>query len=214
VQMFDFLATGPYVPFTVCLTIMAMFAALELIGLGLTTVVQSLGFESSLSVDTDGDGIPDTGSLTLFGVGKVPLGILVTGFLFVFGCGGVLAQRALLAHNGHEGGAWLVALALLVPALLANGVLASAISRVLPQDETTAVSVDDLLGRWATMQGSQAEAAAAARAEVYDIHGQSHYVMVLPHEDYGVLRPAERVLLVRREGTYFRATPERGPLDY
>jgi hypothetical protein len=87
-----------------------------------------------------------------------------------------------------------------------TGALARPLGRLLPHDETTAVTLDTLLGRRATVTDGVARSGSPARARVYDYHGHPHHVMVEPHEASSELHSGDEVLLVRREGNQFYAT--------
>ena len=93
-----------------------------------------------------------------------------------------------------------------VAALPVTGVFARPLGRILPKDHTTAVSTESLIGRRATITDGVARTGSPARARVKDVHGQTHYVMVEPHEASSEIHAGDEVLLVRREGGQFYAT--------
>ena len=72
----------------------------------------------------------------------------------------------------------------------------------MPSDETTAVSLDSLLGKRATVTVGTARAGSPARASVRDVHGQVHHVMIEPTGELPI-GEGGTVLLVRREGGIF-----------
>ena len=78
-------------------------------------------------------------------------------------------------------------------------------ARVLPQDHTTAVPLEALIGRGAVIVTGRAAQGSPARARAEDHHGQEHYIMVEPNEDGLVFEEGESVLIVRREADIFRA---------
>jgi hypothetical protein len=80
----------------------------------------------------------------------------------------------------------------------------------MPQDETTAVSLDSLVGKRGTITVGTARRGSPAQARVKDIHGQSHYVMVEPQEEAHPIAEGETVLLIRRDGHIFTGL---GPAD-
>ena len=87
------------------------------------------------------------------------------------------------------------------------GALARPLARILPHDETSAVETQTLLGRRGQVIDGVARGGSPARVRVRDVHGHPHHLMVEPHEPSGELRAGEEVLLVRREGDLFYATP-------
>ncbi|MEP6011570.1 MAG: OB-fold-containig protein, partial [Parasphingorhabdus sp.] len=86
-----------------------------------------------------------------------------------------------------------------------TGILSRPLSRIIPKDETTAVSIDDLTGRRATIDIGTAKPGFPARAKAKDRHGYSHALMVEPDSDDGIFNAGEEVLLVRREDDIFKA---------
>ena len=82
---------------------------------------------------------------------------------------------------------------------------ARGLARIMPGDETTAVSLDSLVGRRGTITIGTARRGSPAQARVKDIHGQPHYVMVEPYDDAHALVEGDTVRLDRREGNIFIA---------
>jgi hypothetical protein len=200
---------------------MVGLAALEVVGFGLSTLTEALGFDFGVDVhladhahvDHAGEVDADFDVLGWLGVGKVPVGVLLVSFLFLFGTTGVLVQHLAEALLAHPLGAALAGLITAPPSLALNGLTARGLAKVLPHDTTTAVTLDTLLGRRAKMQDMAAKPGLPARAEVRDEFGQTHYVMVLPQETCGELLPDEEVLLFRREGVQFWAVQPEGFLN-
>ncbi|MGH6782517.1 MAG: OB-fold-containig protein, partial [Sphingomonadaceae bacterium] len=100
---------------------------------------------------------------------------------------------------------WIAAPAAGVAALPVTGLLARGLARILPQDETTAIDLGDLVGLSATIVVGRATEGAPAKARVRDHFGQTHYVMAEPDNHGQALSEGEEILLVRREGHVFRA---------
>lgn len=188
----------------------APFAIALLLMLALL-VVQLLGFfDFDLDLDTDGDGAisagPVDGLLTLLGLGKVPLTIWLVVFLFLFAGIGLGIQELAESFTGAPLDAWLAGVLAGGAALPVTGMIARPLGRILPQDESTAVNPQALVGRRAEITDGVARSGSPARARVRDIHGQAHHVMVEPHEEASELYAGDEVLLVRREGNTFYAT--------
>lgn len=189
--------------FTGALVLMLALALLQLIGLG--------GFDTDFDMDADlgmdGDlsAGPVEGMLSLLGFGKVPLMILLSLFLASFGVIGLAGQSFMQSLIGAPLTPWLAVPAAAIVALPITGALARPIGRIMPRDETTAVSTDALVGRFATVQIGSARTGSPARAKCTDRHGQPHFVMIEPDNAGQVLSEGEEVLLVRREGELFKA---------
>ena len=194
-----YLLTPEYAPFAAALGLMLALAALEALGVGFSTLTDGL------DLDFDGPEGPH-GPLSWLGLGTVPAGVLLVTFLLIFGGAGIVVQR--ISDEAFR--AWPLAASLLLPSLLLNAAIARAIKPLMPKDQTYAVRLDDLLGRYATLQ-FEATDTSPGRAVVRDEYGQEHYVRVAPH-DFGLraLRPQEEVLLVRREDDVFYGIPRQG----
>lgn len=148
----------------------------------------------------------------LFGLGRVPLMVWLACLLFTFGTIGVIGQAVLTGVLGAPLSAPLAALLAGGAALPINGLTVRPLAAIMPRDETTAVTLDDLVRRDARIQIGTARAGSPARAHVTDRHGQAHFVMVEPHDTASELREGDTVLLVRREGQTFFAVHYESPL--
>lgn len=192
--MFDFLLAPTNLPFSVALLVMLLIGAAEAIGLGASAA------HLDIDADAHAEG-PDL--LGWLGVGRVPLLMLLVVFLALFGIVGLALQQAVGPLSP-----WLAGGAAAAASLPLLGISARGLARVLPRDETTAVSLDSLLGKRGAITVGTARRGSPAQARVKDVHGQPHYVMVEPHEDDHPLGEGEPLLLVRREGNIFIAIGE------
>ena len=91
-------------------------------------------------------------------------------------------------------------------ALPATAIMVRPLAAMLPQDESTAVTLDQLVGRRAHVTDGVARRGSPARARVVDVHGHPHHVMIEPHEADSLIHAGDEALLVRREGETFYAT--------
>lgn len=143
-------------------------------------------------------------------VGKVPLLMLMVVFLAVFGiCGFVLQQSAAALTGGY------LKPILAVPAawflsLPATRSAAAVLYRIMPKDETTAISEADLLGRVGLVVTGVARKDSPAQVRVRDVHGQQHYVMAATDDD-SELPQGTWVLLVSRQGSNYTAIANPNP---
>ena len=196
-------------PFAVAIVLLLFVAVLQLTGLG-----DAFGGDADLDmgVDTDVDGVDAisgggfvAGLVSLTGLGRVPLMVWLALFLFLFAAIGVSGQalaQNLLGSPLHPG---LAALLAGVGTLPVTGMLARPVGAALPKDETSAVSLDSLIRRDATIQTGTARLHSPARSKVVDVHGQPHFVMVEPNDPAAELKEGDTVLIVRREGERFFA---------
>ena len=196
--MLDFLLASQNTPFAAAIVLMLLIGGLQAAGLG------------DLDTDSDlGDAASD-GLLSLLGLGRLPLLLWLALFLMIFGVIGYAGQQFWQALTGSLASAWLAGPVAAAVSLPLTGAGSRLLARIMPQDETTAVAVDSLVGRFATIQTGTARPGSPARARVTDIHGHPHYVMVEPDNADQILHEGEEILLVRREGETFKAISKGG----
>jgi hypothetical protein len=83
---------------------------------------------------------------------------------------------------------------------------------VIPKDESSAVTLDTLVGRVAMIIGGEARRGNPAQGKVATDSGQTLYVMIEPDDTEGILVNGDKVLLVRQlGGTRFTAIPNPRP---
>jgi YqiJ-like protein len=139
-------------------------------------------------------------------VGRVPLLVLLVLFLAGFALTGFGLN--LVAHRFF--GVWVPPLVAVPAACVATlpivRILGAGLARLIPQDQTFAVSFDSLVGRVATIVGGTARTGYPAQARVVNEHGQTLYVMVEPDTEGMQFQGGERVLLTKRiAGSRFAA---------
>ncbi|WP_294302268.1 YqiJ family protein [uncultured Sphingomonas sp.] len=189
--MLDFLGASQNVLFSAAIVLMLLIG-----------IVQAIGFAP---VDHGFDADLDSDLLSWLGVGRVPLLVFLVLYLACFGLAGLIGQQ--LSHDwlGALQPLWIAAPAAAVVALPATALAVRAVGAVIPQDHTTAIPVDYLIGRVATIQVGRATPGSPARARAVDHFGQAHHLMVEPDNPGQTFEEGEAVLLVRREGETFRA---------
>lgn len=218
--MLEFLTAEQNLPFSVALALMTLLALMEgvgvLLGAGLSGLVDAV-LPDSLFPDLEVDA-PDTGSMGRISgvlgwlyVGKVPFLVVLILLLMSFGMGGLLLQSLVRSVTGGLLPSWIAsggALALAVP-MTRRG--ARLMSKLIPRDETEAVSEDSFVGRVAVLTLGNARPGYPAQARLTDSHGQAHYVMVEP-DGQEALTAGSEVLIVRKKGHLFLAIPNPNPL--
>lgn len=128
--------------------------------------------------------------------GRVPFMISFLLLLFLFSCLGYNGQL-LLAEIGLGPLPALIAgplafVAALFPLKWGNALLA----RILPRDETNAVSAHSYVGRVATITIGEATHARPAEAKLRGPLGRTHYIMVRADRENDHFRQGEHVLIV------------------
>lgn len=198
---------------------MSLYAAPETLpfGIGLALIVaiallEGIGMMMSLSPsnwldDLLPDVSSDSGLDKLLGwlhLGKVPSLVLLILFLMGYTVFGYSLQMACHGLLGFYLPGWLAGL-LAVPSGLATvRGLGALIARIIPKDESSAVSETTLIGRTGTISGGTARRGLAAQARVKDALGRTHYLMVEPDLDDEVFDEGCQVLIVRKVGAFHR----------
>jgi hypothetical protein len=193
-----FITSGDNVPFFAALLLMLLIGVVEALGLG-------GGATLAEGVDADGDALGHPSLLNWLNVGKLPLLMLIVVFLFSFGLVGLVLQQLLAGIFGRPGPWWLAVPLAVAAALPFTRLFGRLVAKILPGDETTAVSRETLVGRWATIVTGKAEVGSAAQARVRDAHGQTHYVMIEPDDAGEVFEEGSQVIIVRHAGARFFA---------
>jgi len=184
-------------PFTVATFLVLLVAIIEgaamLIGASLSEWLQH-----ALPDPWDAAHGPFDDLLGWLHVGRVPVLVLLVLFLAGF----ALAGFALNIVVHRIAGIWVPPLIsaplALCAALPAVRVLGAGLARLIPSDQTYAVSFDSLIGRVATVVNGTARRGYPAQARVENEHGQNIYVMVEPDADGLAFKRGERVLLKAR----------------
>lgn len=130
-------------------------------------------------------------------VGKVPALVLLVLFLAAFALTGFALNMVVQRILGLWLTPWIAVPVAFVTALPVVRILGAGVARVMPTDETFAVTLDTLVGRVATVVAGTARQGYPAQAKVTNQHGQTLYVMVEP-DTSGTFESGASVLLVRQ----------------
>jgi hypothetical protein len=137
-------------------------------------------------------------------VGRVPALALLVIFLAAFAMTGFALNMVTHRLLGLWAPAWLSIPVAAVAGLPIVRILGAGIARLVPSDESFAVTLDSLVGRVATVLGGTARNEYPAEAKVLNQHGQTLYVMVEPDTADTTFEAGASVLLVRQiSGTRF-----------
>ena len=225
--MLDFLSADGNLAFSTALYVMLGIAVLEgvsvLIFGGISQLIDALmpDFDLGIDVDADLDVDGDAGlhasssdiasggiftqTMAWLRVGQVPILVLFVIWLTAFSLLG-FALQSLVGRLGFGflpgSVAWIPVLAMSLPIVHTIG---GWIARLMPKDETSAVSRESFVGRMAKIVLGTARRNEPAQARLRDEHGKTHYVMVEPDVDGDELSSGIPVLLVKVDGPRFRA---------
>ncbi|WP_147696065.1 YqiJ family protein [Vogesella mureinivorans] len=196
-----FTATATW-PFWVALLLILGIALLEGIGL-LLAVSPSNAVDAWLPDFDDAEWLGRL--LGWLHLGRLPSLILLLLFLTGFALFGFALQHLLLALTGHALPAVLAGVLAIPAGITTTRSLGGMLARILPRDESSAVSEHSFVGRSAIISAGHARRGLAAQARVKDQHGRTHFLMVEPDLEDELLNEGSEVLLVSKPGSFYRA---------
>ena len=191
--------------FGIAIALMVLLGVLEVISMlagGISDWLDNL-LHAEVGLDVADAGI-FVRFLSWLYVGRIPVLMLMVVFLAVYGLTGYLFQTAFTTVFGSYLNGTLAAVIVWFLSLPLVRVTASGLYKIMPKDETTAVSQENLIGRIGTVVLGEARVGNAAQVRVKDAYGQQHYVMVEPDSE-DVLKQGDAVLLVSLDGNTFKA---------
>lgn len=222
--MFDFLFASANLPFTVALGLMAGIGILEgvatMLGLGMSGAIDSLLPDTDIDIESphphlDGTDVIDAHAQDIGGlfsrllswlhIGRVPILMLFIVFLCAFGSIGLVLQALAANVSGYLLPGFIAAVPAFIGAVATVRVTGSLLIRIMPKDETSAVSETTFIGRVAVITIGTARKGNPAQAKLHDQFGQTHYVMVEPDDADVAFATGQDVLIVKRAGHIFTA---------
>lgn len=216
-MMLDGLFVPALFPFTVALGLMLLIGLTEALGMlfGLSAfgLVDQIMPEMDASIDADvaadaelgGDGFL-SGLLGWLCVGRVPVLVLLVAFLTAFGLTGIMLQSTMHWVVGSHVPALIAAAGALFLALPPTRWMALGLAKIMPKEETEAVSTRSFVGKVAVVIGGVARRGVPAQAKLRDVHGQMHYVLVEPDDpDQAYGQGTEVILTSQTSGIRFTA---------
>jgi hypothetical protein len=198
----DILLAPEVRPFAVAAAIMVVLGGLEL----LTTLVGlSISELIGHDVAVDADSHTGIGGLFLWiNAGRVPLLILIILALGVFSIEGFLLQG--IAHAvGTALPATIAALAAAAGSIPVIKVASRGLARIIPRDETYAVSDADFVGKVAVVAVGPLDQGLPGRVRLKDVFGNWHTVSARASPDSQAIPVGASVLLVDRDARSFVA---------
>lgn len=203
-------------PFAVAIGLTLAIALVELLGLLLGTQPSSVVDNALPDFDADVDGFelgPLSETLSWLSFGKLPALVVIILITTSFGLCGFALQEVLRSVAGFALPAWLASIPAVFGTAFLTRHLGLALARIMPKEETEAVSTKAFVGRIATVFRGVAGPGAPAEAKLTDIHGKTHYLLVEPDQGEGVMPEGSQVLIVRQEGPVYRAITKLKPTE-
>jgi hypothetical protein len=202
-------------PFTIALLVMALIAMLELVslmfGASASGMVDNLlpDGDAEIAVPDAASGLSQPGALESFfgwlGLGRVPALILLAALLASFGIIGLVLQSGWRGVFGSYLPAIIPTLVAAPLALFPTRWIGRVLQRLLPKEESQAVSSDSFVGRVAVVVRGEASTGRPAEAKLKDPHGATHYLLVEPDDGGERFAAGSEVLIVARAGAVFKA---------
>ena len=225
--MFDLVLAPQNIPFSVAISLMIVIGLMEglsaVLGASISGYLDDLLPVEFTGLDVDGvdiDGPDVDGDFDIDGadalpsaftrvlgwlhVGRVPVLILFVLFLTFFGLAGFILQGIVESVTGILLPAPIASAPAFVVAIIFVRVIGSGLARIIPKDESSAVSPDSFVGRIAEIMRGTSKKGMAAEGRLKDEYGQLHYVMVEPDNDEETFNLGDKVLLVKRSGSVFK----------
>ncbi|MDX8377579.1 MAG: YqiJ family protein [Mariprofundales bacterium] len=215
--MLSLLLQAQNLPFTAAIALLLAFAVIEgitmLFGMGVFSMLDDLfpDFDADVDCDADFDADASTGGDSLAGgggffygllgwlmLGKAPFLVVLSIFLTTFGLTGLGIQFVYHAIIGNLLPAWLATIPALVIAVPIMRTLTASVARIMPKEETSAVSHDSFVGKIAIIVMGTARKNKPAQARLKDEFGQTHYVLAEPENTEESFSQGEKVVLLKR----------------
>ena len=205
---------GETAPFAVALGLTLAIAFIELLGLALGA--QPSAMVDSALPDFDAD-VPDVDlgplsqSLSWLSFGKLPAVVVLILISASFGLIGFAGQEALRRVLGFAIDPWLASVPAAIGAAFVTRHAGLALARIMPKEETDAVSTKAFVGRVATVFRGVAAIGHPAEAKLTDIHGKTHYVLIEPDEGEASMPEGSEVVIISQNGPVYRAITKLKP---
>ncbi len=208
----EFLTMGENLPFAVALALLLMIGLLEgvgmLLGFALSGLLDNLFPEADFEMDAE---LGDHGAfgefLTWLRVKEVPVIAILIAFLTSFSIVGLAMQQILLGISGWMMPAVVAAVVAFFAALPGVRFFAGVLAKIMPRDETAAISRDSFIGHTATITLGTSKVGSPAEGKFKDKHGTTHYLMLEPDNEGDEFTQGSQVLIVRKGAAHFFAIP-------
>lgn len=210
----DFFASET-APFAVALGLTLAIMLIEWLGLMLGAQPSAMVDHVLPDFDVDAPDVelgPLSHSLTWLSFGKLPALVVIILLAASFGAIGFVGQDVLRRTIGFALDPWIASVPAAVGALFVTRHAGRALARIMPKEETDAVSTKAFVGRVATVFRGVAGPGRPAEAKLTDIHGKTHYVLIEPDEGEASMAEGSEVVIIRQEGPVYRAITKLKPV--
>jgi len=206
--MIEFILVGENLPFAVAIAIVVFIGLLE--GVGMLLGFALSGLLDNLMPDADFDPDIEIGDHGAFGelltwmrIKEVPIIAIMIAFLASFSIAGLALQQVVFSLTGWLFPALVAAVIAVFLSIPGVRVFAGVLAKIMPRDETSAISTDSFIGHTATITLGTAKMGSAAQGKFKDKYGTSHYLMLEPDNQTDEFPQGSSVLIVRKAGAVF-----------
>jgi len=140
-------------------------------------------------------------------LGRIPILIWLIIFLTVYALTGFITQIIFFNFVQSYIPIWIIAPICLFACMPLVRISAFIISKIIPHDETTAISSEQLIGRTAYIILGEAKLNYPAQAKVKDQFGLTHYILVEPEVEI-TFSFGQAVILTQKTQVGFKAIPQ------
>ena len=215
--LFELFTAPEVLPFAVAFATVLGLGVLEGLGL-LFSASPTHAVEHSLThffPHMDHANHADADSVSVLGwlhFGRVPLLVLLLLFLSAFAVGGYAFQWVVQASSGSFAPLWLATSAAAVEAVAVVRVAGGALAKLIPADESSAVSDASFIGSAATVTSASAQEEDASVASVLDVHGRKHFLLVTPEQGSPALVDGMQATVLAKVGARYVVKPHFLPI--
>jgi hypothetical protein len=196
--MLSFLLDDANFWFSCALGIVIALFILEMAGMFFGVSLLGL-VDDQAALDADAD---TSSGFTEFGswlaLDRVPLLVWLVLLLTTFGTAGLTFNFLSLTLLDTYFARWLITLLAVVAGLFFTARFGTFISRLLPKQESSATTADELVGTVGHITVGVARQNSPAEGKFIDAHGQPHYLLVEPLEPDEQFSQGEKILLIQK----------------
>ncbi|MGJ8693033.1 MAG: YqiJ family protein [Thalassotalea sp.] len=208
--MLDFFLADYNLYFASAISFVLFLSLIE--GLGLVIGLSLMSFlEQFTPIDIDVDVDVTTGGLTaVMGwlcLNRLPLLIWLVVILSGFGLFGYSINYLSLASLGFILPTFFIVGLASIFAIYFTKAVSKPLSKILPKNETSAISNDSFVGLVGKITIGKATFQNPAEAVIHDHHGQKHYLLVAPESQEAIFAAGAEVVLIEKQEKYWLAMP-------
>ena len=196
--MLSFLLDDANFWFSCALGIVIALFILEMVGMFFGISLLGL-VDDQAALDADAD---TSSGFTEFGswlaLDRVPLLVWLVLLLTTFGSAGLTFNFLSLTLLDTYFARWLITLLAVIAGLFFTTRFGTFIARLLPKQESSATTADELVGTVGHITVGVARQNSPAEGKFIDAHGQPHYLLVEPLEPDEQFSQGEKILLIQK----------------